>query len=108
MVCCDGAMCPLHGHAPKKKSSNDTNPAKSAPMADCEHHARKAAMDCSVVCCHPKDPVATGAVDFVVPAVVASSAPLILGPPIPTLASSAISFVFDPASPPPRTLLISL
>jgi hypothetical protein len=106
MVCCDGAMCPLHGHA-SKKSSNETSPAKSAPMAGCEHRARKAAMDCSVACCHPKDPVVTGAVVFVVPGVMAISAPLVLGRPVRPLVSSANSFVFDPASPPPRTILLN-
>jgi hypothetical protein len=107
MGCCDGAMCPLHGHAPKK-SSGDSNSAKDAPMAGCEHHGRKAAMDCSMACCHPKDPVVTGAIIFVLPSPVEISAPLVIGPPTPTLFSSASSFVFDPASPPPRTFLLNL
>jgi hypothetical protein len=107
MGCCDGAMCPLHGHAPKK-SSGDTNSAKDAPMAGCEHHGRKAAMDCTMGCCHPADPVVTGAIAFVLPSPVAISAPLLIGPPTPTLLTSASSFVFDPASPPPRTLPLSL
>jgi hypothetical protein len=107
MACCDGAMCPFHGHAPKK-SSNETSPAKNAPMAGCEHQAREAAMDCSVACCHPKDPVVTGAVVFVLPEAVAISVPLFTGPPTPDLPYSASSFVLDPASPPPRTLLLNL
>jgi hypothetical protein len=107
MACCDGAMCPLHGHAPKK-SSGDTNPAKDAPMAGCEHHGRKPAMDCSMACCHPKDPVVTGAVVFVVPGAAEISVPLLIGPPAPSLIASANSFVFDLASPPPRTLSLSL
>jgi hypothetical protein len=105
--CCDGAMCPLHGHAPKK-SSGDTNSAKDAPMAGCEHHARKAAMDCSVACCHPKDPVVTGAIVFVLPSAAALSTPHLISPQAPTLLSLACSFVFDLASPPPRTLPLSL
>jgi hypothetical protein len=100
-------MCPLHGHAPKK-SSGDTNPAKDAPMAGCEHHGRKAAMDCSMACCHPKDPVVTGAVVFVVPGAAEISAPLFVGPHPPIFSASARSFVLDLASPPPRTLLFSL
>jgi len=107
MACCDGAMCPLHGHAPKKSSGN-TNPAKDAPMAGCEHHARKAAMACSMACCHPTDPVVTGAVIFVVPATVAFSAPRTGGPPAPGFALSAGSSDIDPASPPPRNLRLSL
>jgi hypothetical protein len=107
MVCCDGAMCPLHGHAPKK-SLHETSPAKNASMAECDHHVRQAAMDCTMACCHPKDPVVTGAAVFVVPGIVAISAPILLGPPIRTLATSANSFVFDPVSPPPRTILLNL
>jgi hypothetical protein len=107
MGCCDGVMCPLHGHAPKK-SSSDSNSAKDAPMAGCEHHARKASMDCSMACCHPKDPVVTGVVVFVLPSAAAISAPVLIGPPATVLSSSASSFVFDPASPPPRTLSLSL
>jgi hypothetical protein len=107
MGCCDGAMCPLHGHAPKK-SSSDTNSAKDAPMAGCEHHGRKAAMDCTMACCHPADPAVTGAIVFVLPALMEISAPLRIGPPTPTLTPLASSFVLDPASPPPRTLLLGL
>jgi len=109
MACCDGAMCPLHGHghAPKK-SPGDANSAKDAPMAGCEHHGRKAAMDCSMACCLPQEPVVTGAVVFVVPNIIEISSLLLIGPPAPTLIASASSFAFDPASPPPRTLLLSL
>jgi len=105
--CCDGAMCPLHGRGPKK-SSSDTNSAKDAPMAGCDHHARPAAMVCSVACCHPKDPAVTGAIVFVLPSPMALSAPLLIAPRAPIPFSSANSFVFDPASPPPRTILLSL
>jgi len=107
MACCDGAMCPLHGHAPKK-SSGDTNTAKDAPMAGCEHHGQKAAMACSMACCHPTDPVVTGAVVFVVPAAVTFSAPRTGGPPAPVFAHSAGSLDIDPGSPPPRNLRLSL
>jgi hypothetical protein len=107
MGCCDGAMCPLHGHAPKK-SSGDTGTAKEAQPAMCEHQGRKAAMDCSMACCHPKEPVVTGAVVFVLPGAVVISAPLFVGPPPAIFSASASSSVFDPASPPPRTLLFSL
>jgi len=105
--CCDGAMCPLHRHAPKK-SSGDTNSAKDVPMAGCEHHGRKAAMDCSMACCHPTDPVVAGAIVFVVPSAAAISAPLFRGSPTPGLSSSMNSLVFDLASPPPRNLRLSL
>jgi hypothetical protein len=107
MGCCDGAMCPLHGHEPKK-SSGDTNQAKDAPMAGCEHHGRKATMDCSMACCHPSDPVVTGAIVFVLPSSPIVSVPLFSGASETRILSQVNSPVFDPASPPPRTLLLSL
>jgi hypothetical protein len=105
--CCDGAMCPLHGHGPKK-SSSDTNSAKDMPMAGCDHHARKAAMDCTAACCHPKDPAVTGATVFVLPSPMTLSAPLLISPPTPIALCSTNSLVFDTVSPPPRTPLLSL
>jgi hypothetical protein len=107
MACCDGAMCPLHGHAPKK-SSGDTSSAKDAPMAGCEHHGRKAAMDCIMACCHPADPAVTGAIVFVLPSPMQISAMILVWPQTPTLSAFANSFVIDPASPPPRALLLNL
>ena len=77
-------------------------------MAGCDHHARTTVMDCTVACCHPKDPAVTGAVVFVLPAVVTISVPLFGGPPAPSSTVLMNSLVFDPASPPPRTLLLSL
>src|SRR5260221_8636684 len=105
--CCDGAMCPLHGHGPKK-SSRCTNSAENMPIAGCDHHARTTAMDCAVGCCHPKSPAVTGAIGFVLPSPVALSAPLLISPQAPIPFSPESSFVFDPTSPPPRTLLLSL
>ena len=107
MACCDGAMCPLHGHAPKK-SSGKTNPAKDAPMAGCEHYGRKAAMDCTAACCHPADPAVTGAIVFVLPIPLLVSAPLFSGASEARILSQVNSPVFEPASPPPRTLPLSL
>jgi hypothetical protein len=105
--CCDGAMCPLHGHGPKK-SSSDANSTKDMPMAGCEHHRQKSAMDCTMACCHPSNPIVTGAIVFVLPSQMPLSAPFLIGPPTPTPFSSANSFLFDPASPPPRTILLGL
>ena len=105
--CCDGAMCPLHGHGPKK-SSGDANSVKDMPMAGCEHHAQKAAMDCSMACCHPADPAVTGAIVFVLPSASMVSVPLFSGASEARILSQVNSPVFEPASPPPRTLLLNL
>ena len=103
MACCDGAMCPLHGNAPKK-NSQENNTAKETQPTMCEHHARQAAMDCSVGCCHPADPAATSAVVFVLPALSGLSAPSLLGQTSPALSSVVNSVAFEPVSPPPRAL----
>jgi hypothetical protein len=105
--CCNGAMCPLHGHGPKKTSS-DSNSAKDMPMAGCDHHQQKAAMDCTMACCHPSDPAVTGAIVFVLPNPTVVNVQVLVGPTASILSSSVSSFVFDPASPPPRTLSLSL
>lgn len=107
MDCCNGAMCPLHGHAPKK-SSNDANAGKEAPLAACGHHSRNSAMDCKMACCHPTDPAVTGAIVFVLPTPSGISAPALVGQPRANLAVTMSSAIFDPASPPPRTLLLNL
>jgi hypothetical protein len=107
MACCDGAMCPLHGHAPKK-SSGDSNATKGAPMGACEHQGRGAAMDCTMACCHPAETSMSAAIFFVVPSPPKVSVQILIGPAPPTLSSLASSYVFDPASPPPRTLLLGL
>jgi len=77
-------------------------------MAGCDHHARTTAMDCTVGCCHPKDPAVTGAIVFVLPVTVTISGPLFIGPPTSGHLYSASSFVLDPISPPPRTLFLNL
>jgi len=96
-------MCPLHGNAPKK-NSQENNTAKETQPAMCEHHARQAAMDCTVGCCHPADPAATSAVVFVLPALSGLSAPSLLGQTSPALSSVVNSVAFEPVSPPPRAL----
>lgn len=106
-ACCASGMCPLHGHAPKKGSS-DAQGAKQSPVATCEHHGRSAAMDCSVACCHPDQPALTGAVAFLLPDVALIGAPHLAGASIIELSPQAGSFVFDAVTPPPRSLPLSL
>jgi hypothetical protein len=101
MACCDGAMCPLHGHVPKKNSHDAASP-KETPTT-CEHHAESAAMDCTMACCQAADSTITQAIIFVLPAAPVISTPLLAGDSIANFFSSRISPVFDPASPPPRT-----
>jgi len=107
MACCDGAMCPVHGHAARKNPS-DAAAAKSAPMAGCERHGRKAAMDCTMACCHPAEASVSVAAIFVLPGATGISAPLFTRPSVGRVLYCFDSPVFDPVSPPPRTLPLSL
>lgn len=107
MACCDGAMCPVHGHAPKK-SPHEAQPGKEAPPVACDHHSRNSSMSCNMACCHPTDPAVTGAILFVLPTPSGISAPALVGQRPPNLAVTMSSAIFDPASPPPRTLPLYL
>jgi len=102
MACCTAGMCPLHGHTPKK-SSHDPDTQKQGRPATCEHHGQKSAMDCSMACCHPADPAVTSAAIFVLPDSPQISSPLLVGRTEVLVATHAPSFVYDPASPPPRS-----
>lgn len=104
-ACCEAGMCPLHGHAPKK-SSKDGKAAQESPMATCDHHGQKSAVDCSLSCCHPAEEAVTAAVVFVLPGVAEISAPLFSGPALVNSPPRLSSFAFDPASPPPRASLL--
>ena len=104
MQCCNGAMCPLHGHMPKK-GSQEPAPAKESP-SNCEHHSKAPAMDCTVACCQTADSTVTQAIIFVLPAPPVISAPFLGGTSTPGMPDSVNSPVFDPASPPPRVLLL--
>jgi len=102
MACCEGGMCPLRGHAPKK-SSHDTDGQKQAQPATCEHHGRSSGMSCSMACCHPSDPTVTSTAIFVLPGPMQIYSPFLSGTAERRIESRAESFVYDPASPPPRS-----
>jgi len=83
-------MCPLRGHAPKK-SSHDTDGQKQAQPATC------------MACCHPSDPTVTSTAIFVLPGPMQIYSPFLSGTAERRIESRAESFVYDPASPPPRS-----
>ena len=101
LACCDGTMCPLHGHRPKK-NPHEPAPAEKSPST-CEHHGKTAAMDCTVTCCQPADSNVTQAILFVLPTPPVISTPLLVEASTPGTPASVNSVVSDPASPPPRT-----
>ena len=108
MACCAGGMCPLHGHAdPAAPKPQAAAPAESP---DCQHHGstQSGTMNCSLSCCQESSAALTAGMIFVLPAATMISY-RILATDAPQPISSA-SFVpsFEPPSPPPRTISLSL
>jgi len=107
MICCNGAMCPIHGHStPNRPSPQRTTPEKT-PI-ECEHHGGIGLTNCSVSCSHESSPLLTTAVIFVLPEPVAISIPasVMAGPA--SVSSAEFAQSFEPPSPPPRIALFSL
>lgn len=106
MACCDGAMCPLHRHMPKKGTHEQAPPKEKS--STCEHHSKSAAMDCTIACCQSADSTITQAIVFVLPTPPVISTPLLTGISTTGVPVSVNSPSFDPASPPPRVPLLHL
>ena len=102
MACCTAGMCPLDGHVPKK-SSGEEDGRRHTQTIDCSQHQRQAAMDCNAACCHTADPTVTGAVVFVLPAVMRITVPLFSGKAALSALPRADSLIYSPPSPPPRS-----
>lgn len=101
MACCADGMCPAHGRTPKNPHGTDSQ--DNPQPGTCEHHGSKAAMDCTMACCHPEAPALAGAVVFLLPAASALAAPLLVVEAAPHQSVLADSFPLDPDFPPPRS-----
>jgi len=107
MSCCTDGMCPLHAHpaAPKPPAAK---PAHA--HSDCDHRGstQSATMYCSMSCCQDSSPSLTAAIIFVLPApAMISSGTLTTATPQQISAVRSVPS-FDPPSPPPRTVFLSL
>jgi hypothetical protein len=103
MACCTGTICAAHGHAGTKGTSKSQSAAQEDAPMECNHGSKTALMACRMSCCHDQDHPLTGAVIFVLPE------PMTI--PVPTEVTTAelktqapaITHLFEPPSPPPRS-----
>ncbi len=107
MDCCNGGMCQAHRHPnPDRSGPRQTAPAE-APM-NCAHQSGSGITSCSMSCCREGSTSLVTAVIFVL------SAPSSLSRPAGSFTSSVSAAPsesvqsFQPPSPPPKILVISL
>ena len=107
MACCNSGLCPVHGYAHSPQPTPQP-PSDSAP--DCGHHSatHKQAVNCSMSCCHGSADSLTASVTFVLPArsTVFDGSEITAVPRQSSPTDLAASF--EPPSPPPRAVFLSL
>ncbi|MGB7848140.1 MAG: hypothetical protein WBL63_21195 [Candidatus Acidiferrum sp.] len=107
MTCCNGGLCPAHGHSKTNHPSSQQKSPSNSPM-DCDYHDGGVVSRCSMSCSHDGNPLLTTAVIFVLPT------PTYLSQPSQAIAAliqfTPTEFVqsFEPLSPPPRLSLFPL
>jgi hypothetical protein len=107
MTCCNGGMCPIHGHS----TPNQPRPQRTAPEKtpiECEHHGGIGLTNCSMSCSHESSPFLTTAVIFLLPDPVAISQPARAMAAPSNFSPAEFGQSFEPLSPPPRFVLFSL
>lgn len=105
MACCNGGMCPAHGHAGTGQSS--TNQTAPAPV-NCEHHHGKKLAGCSMSCCHESGQALNSAIAFVMPVPSGIAVPALEMASFMDSAPPEFVPSFKPPAPPPRTSQFSL
>jgi hypothetical protein len=101
MACCAGNQCEAAGH----HHSADSPPASTAGTAECGHQGqgRSSITACTMSCCHRPGHAMAASGLFLLP-----ESALFAGPARAEMARTAakpaeLSFLLEPASPPPRT-----
>lgn len=107
MACCNGGMCPVHGHSTPNQPKPQSTKTEETPI-DCEHHSGSGVANCSMSCCHQSSPSLTTAAIFVLPDPVGISQPASVMAGSSNFAPTEFSQSFEPLSPPPRIALFSL
>jgi hypothetical protein len=97
MACCTGTICPTKG-----ASKNQSAAQEDAPM-ECNHGSQTGLMACRMSCCHDQDHPLTGAVIFVLPEPMTISVPTEVTTAELKAQAPAITHLFEPPSPPPRS-----
>ena len=104
MACCDGKMCAARGHAKAGHTSKNAHVSQESAPTDCGHGGHAGLTVCGVKCCHEEGSTIVAAVIFVMPTAGSISA-LAEGSDARERSLAVITQVlFEPPSPPPRSL----
>jgi hypothetical protein len=107
--CCDGAMCPAHGHSPAKNGVPASAPAQSEQPMQCDHENHgDSMMNCGISCYHEQAHTFVASVQFVMPSPTVLLQPQQAVSSVRALEVAHVLSFFDPLAPPPRTVLLSL
>jgi hypothetical protein len=103
MTCCTGTICLAHGHAGTKGASKSQSTAQEDAPMECNHGSQTGLMACQMSCCHDHDHPLTGSVIFVLPEPMTISVPMEVTTAELKTQAPAITHLFEPPSPPPRS-----
>ena len=104
MTCCKGTMCLAHGHAGTEGAAKAQSAAQEHAPMECNHASQAVLMTCQMSCCHDQERPATGAVIFVLPEPMIISSGVEVTPAKIMATAPAVTYFFEPPSPPPRSL----
>jgi hypothetical protein len=107
MACCAGGMCAAHSHSKANQAQPRQATPEEAPM-NCGHHSGNGMTNCAMSCCPETNHSFTASVNFVLPSPTILAAPVIAVNSPAAFAATEFVLTFEPASPPPRTSLLSL
>ena len=103
MSCCDGVICAAHGHAGSKSDTKSHSAQQENAPTECQHGKPSSMMACQLSCCQSHDYPVTGAVLFVLPEPMTILAAVDVKVVELKSPSQAMTHLFEPPSPPPRS-----
>jgi hypothetical protein len=105
MACCDGQMCAAHGHAAGEGTSGNADVTQESTPMDCGHGKHTGLAACERKCCHEAGATFVAAVIFVLPEQVGIFGPADVRDLREKAQPVIASFLFEPPSPPPRSIV---
>jgi len=106
MGCCDSGMCLTGGHAAGKHSTPGQKPheSKTSMPSDCGHEGKRAAVGCSMNCCHTEQSAVVPPVVFLLATSVNALLDRTFEPATAILQAPDYRLILDIVSPPPRNI----
>jgi hypothetical protein len=104
MACCDGKMCAAHGQAMTTRTSEKVGVTQEEAPMDCGHEKPAGLTACGMKCCDDPGSTIVAVVIFVLPEPVKISAPAEARYARQQGQASIRALLFEPPSPPPRSI----